>query len=122
MAPPRGRGRLSIAPAFPQDLSLGLGEVGRLAFTAFWICGAGFAPILVVNFTNPIGLLFILGLFLVGWWSSSPAWKVCTDSCWPPAVTTWHEPDSCSPVPRSPSGPGRWPPWPSRPSSCRLPR
>jgi hypothetical protein len=60
-----GRRTLSLA-AFPQDLSLGLGEVGRLAFTAFWIYGAGFAPVVVVNFTNPIGLLFILGLFLVG--------------------------------------------------------
>ncbi len=60
-----GRRSLSLA-AFPQDLSLGLGEVGRLAFTAFWIYGAGFAPIVVVNFTNPVGLLFILGLFLLG--------------------------------------------------------
>jgi hypothetical protein len=60
-----GRRTLSLA-AFPQDLSLGLGEVGRLAFTAFWIYAAGFAPVLVVNFTNPIGLLFILGLFLLG--------------------------------------------------------
>src|SRR5215207_3187086 len=60
-----GRRSLSLT-AFPQDLSLGLGEVGRLAFTAFWIYGAGFAPVLVVNFTNPIGLLLILGLFLLG--------------------------------------------------------
>jgi hypothetical protein len=60
-----GRRTLSLA-AFPQDLSLGLGEVGRLAFTAFWIYGAGFAPVLVLNVTNPIGLLFILALFLLG--------------------------------------------------------
>jgi hypothetical protein len=60
-----GRRTLSLT-AFPQDLSLGLGEVGRLAFTAFWIYAAGFAPILLVNFTNPVGLLFILGLFLLG--------------------------------------------------------
>jgi cbb3-type cytochrome oxidase subunit 3 len=60
-----GRRSLSLT-AFPQDLSLGLGEVGRLAFTAFWIYGAGFAPVLVVNFANPIGLLLILGLFLLG--------------------------------------------------------
>jgi hypothetical protein len=60
-----GRRTLSLA-AFPQDLSLGLGEVGRLAFTAFWIYGAGFAPILVVNVANPIGLLLLLGLFLLG--------------------------------------------------------
>jgi hypothetical protein len=60
-----GRRTLSLA-AFPQDLSLGLGEVGRLAFTAFWIYGAGFAPVLVLNVTNPLGLLLILGLFLLG--------------------------------------------------------
>ena len=60
-----GRRTLSLA-AFPQDLSLGLGEVGRLAFTAFWIYGAGFAPVLVVNVANPIGLLLLLGLFLLG--------------------------------------------------------
>src|SRR5215217_4123778 len=60
-----GRRSLSLA-AFPQDLSLGLGEVGRLAFTAFWIYGAGFAPVLVINFANPVGLLLLLGLFLLG--------------------------------------------------------
>jgi hypothetical protein len=60
-----GQRTLSLA-AFPEDLSLGLGEVGRLAFTAFWIYGAGFAPVLVVNFTNPVGLLLLLGLFLLG--------------------------------------------------------
>ena len=60
-----GRRTLSLTP-FPEDLSLGLDEVGRLAFTAFWIYGAGFAPVLVINITNPIGLLFILGLFLLG--------------------------------------------------------
>src|SRR5215217_6418317 len=60
-----GRRSLSLT-AFPQDLSLGLGEVGRLAFTAFWIYGAGFAPVLVVNFANPLGLLLLLGLFLLG--------------------------------------------------------
>ena len=60
-----GRRTLSLT-AFPQDLSLGLGEVGRLAFTAFWIYGAGFAPVLVVNFANPLGLLLLLGLFLLG--------------------------------------------------------
>ena len=60
-----GRRTLSLT-AFPQDLSLGLGEVGRLAFTAFWIYTAGFAPVLVVNFANPLGLLLLLGLFLLG--------------------------------------------------------
>jgi hypothetical protein len=60
-----GRRTLSLT-AFPEDLSLGLGAVGRLAFTAFWIYGAGFAPVLVINLTNPLGLLLILGLFLLG--------------------------------------------------------
>jgi cbb3-type cytochrome oxidase subunit 3 len=60
-----GRRTLSLT-AFPQDLSLGLGKVGRLAFTAFWIYAAGFAPVLVINFANPLGLLLILGLFLLG--------------------------------------------------------
>jgi hypothetical protein len=60
-----GRRPLSLT-AFPQDLSLGLGEVGRLAFTAFWIYGAGFAPVLVVNLTYPLRLLLSLGLFLLG--------------------------------------------------------
>ena len=55
-----GRRTLSLT-AFPEDLSLGLGEVGRLAFTAFWIYGAGFAPVLVINFANPLGL-FLLGV------------------------------------------------------------
>jgi hypothetical protein len=60
-----GRRTLSLT-AFPQDLSLGLGEAGRLAFTAFWIYAAGFAPVLAVNLANPLGLLLILGLFLLG--------------------------------------------------------
>jgi hypothetical protein len=60
-----GRRTLSLT-AFPQDLSLGLGEVGRLAFTAFWIYGAGFAPVLLINLANPLRLLLILGLFLLG--------------------------------------------------------
>jgi hypothetical protein len=60
-----GRRTLSLT-AFPEDLSLGLGEVGRLAFTAFWIYGAGFAPVLVISFVNPVRLLLTLGLFLLG--------------------------------------------------------
>ncbi len=60
-----GRRTLSLT-AFPQDLSLGLGEVGRLAFTAFWIYGAGFAPVLVINLAYPPRLLLSLGLFLLG--------------------------------------------------------
>jgi hypothetical protein len=60
-----GRRTLSLT-AFPQDLSLGLGEVGRLAFTAFWIYAAGFAPVLLVDLANPLHLLLSLGLFLVG--------------------------------------------------------
>jgi hypothetical protein len=60
-----GRRTLSLT-AFPEDLSLGLGEVGRLAFTAFWIYAAGFAPVLVVNLASPPRLLLSLGLFLLG--------------------------------------------------------
>jgi hypothetical protein len=60
-----GRRTLSLT-AFPQDLSLGLGEVGRLAFTAFWIYGAGFAPVLLINLAYPLRLLLLLGLFLLG--------------------------------------------------------
>jgi hypothetical protein len=60
-----GRRSLPLT-SFPQDPSLGLGEVGRLAFTAFWIYGAGFAPVLVVNLAYPLRLLLSLGLFLLG--------------------------------------------------------
>lgn len=60
-----GRRTLSLT-AFPEDLSLGLGEVGRLAFSAFRIYGAGFAPVLVINLANPVRLLLSLGLFLLG--------------------------------------------------------
>ena len=60
-----GRRTLPLT-AFPKDLSLGLGEVGQLAFTAFWIYGAGFVPVLLVNLANPLRLLLSLGLFLVG--------------------------------------------------------
>jgi hypothetical protein len=60
-----GRRTLSLT-AFPEDLSLGLGEVGRLAFTAFWIYTAGFAPVLVINLAYPLRLLLSLGLFLLG--------------------------------------------------------
>jgi len=60
-----GRRTLSLT-AFPEDLSLGLGEVGRLAFIAFWIYAAGFAPVLVISFANPLRLLLSLGLFLLG--------------------------------------------------------
>src|SRR5918994_2589670 len=60
-----GRRSLSLT-AFPEDLSLGLGEVGRLAFTAFWIYGAGCAPVLLINVAYPLRLLLTLGLFLLG--------------------------------------------------------
>ncbi len=60
-----GRRALSLR-AFPEDLSLGLGEVGRLAFTAFSVYAAGFAPVLVVNLGNPLRLAMTLGLFLLG--------------------------------------------------------
>jgi hypothetical protein len=58
--------RTLLLTAFPEDLSLGLGEVGRLAFTAFWIYAAGFAPVLLVSVANPLRLLLTLGLFLLG--------------------------------------------------------
>jgi hypothetical protein len=60
-----GRRTLSLT-AFPEDLSLGLGEVGRLAFTAFWMYAAGFAPVLAISLANPLRLLLDLGLFLLG--------------------------------------------------------
>ena len=60
-----GRRTLSLT-AFPEDLSLGLGEVGRLAFTAFWIYAAGFVPVLVITVANPLRLLLSLGLFRLG--------------------------------------------------------
>src|SRR5829696_4237377 len=116
-----GRRTLSLT-AFPQDLSLGLGEVGRLAFTAFWIYGAGFAPVLVVNVANPLGLLLILGLFLLGVLVFLAACKACTGSWWRPAATTWSGPVSCMRGPTSRFGRGRWPPWASRRNSCRRPR
>jgi hypothetical protein len=60
-----GRRTLALT-AFPEDLSLGLGEVGQLAFTAFWIYGAGFVPVLLVNLASPLRLLLSFGLFLLG--------------------------------------------------------
>jgi hypothetical protein len=60
-----GRRTLALT-AFPKDLSLGLDEVGRLAFIAFWTYVAGFVPVLVINLANPLGLLLCLGLFLLG--------------------------------------------------------
>lgn len=60
-----GRRTLSLT-AFPEDLSLGLGEVGRLAFTAFGMYAAGFAPVLAISVANPVRLLLDLGLSLLG--------------------------------------------------------
>jgi hypothetical protein len=60
-----GRRTLSLT-AFPKDLSLGLSEAGRLAFTAFGMHAAGFAPILAISITNPVRLLLDLGLFPLG--------------------------------------------------------
>jgi hypothetical protein len=60
-----GRRTLSLT-AFPEDLSLGLGEVGRLAFTAFGMYAAGFAPVLAISLASPVRLLLDLGLFLLG--------------------------------------------------------
>jgi hypothetical protein len=60
-----GRRRL-LLDTFPQDPSLGLNEVGRLAFTAFAIYAAGFVPVLAVNLSSPIGLVINLAMFLAG--------------------------------------------------------
>src|SRR5512133_1394197 len=116
-----GRRTLSLT-AFPQDLSLGLGEVGRLVFTAFGMYAAGFTPVLAISLANPLHLLLDLGLFLLGCWSSLPACKACTGSCLPPAATIWTGPASCTRAPTSRFGPARWRPWASRRSSCRRPR
>jgi hypothetical protein len=37
-----------------------------VAFTAFWIYAAGFAPVLVISFAYPLRLLLSFGLFLLG--------------------------------------------------------
>jgi hypothetical protein len=60
-----GRRKLSLA-AFPQDPSLGLASVGRLAYTAFWIYTAASVPILFVNAGDPTRLSMSLAFFLVG--------------------------------------------------------
>lgn len=52
--------------AFPEDSSLGLAPVGRLAYTAFWIFVAASAPILVVNAGYTARLALTLGVFVVG--------------------------------------------------------
>jgi hypothetical protein len=59
------RQRLSLE-TFPEDPSLGLAPVGRLAYTAFWIFAAASAPILVVNAGYILRLALTLGVFLVG--------------------------------------------------------
>ena len=50
-----GRRKLSLG-AFPEDPSLGLAAVGRLAYTAFWIYTAASVPILFVNAGDPARL------------------------------------------------------------------
>jgi hypothetical protein len=60
-----GRRKLSL-PAFPQDPSLGLASVGRLAYTAFWIYTAASVPILLVNAGDPTRLTMSLAFFLTG--------------------------------------------------------
>jgi hypothetical protein len=51
---------------FPEDSSLGLAPVGRLAYTAFWIFVAASVPILIVNAGYAARLALTLGVFLVG--------------------------------------------------------
>ena len=60
-----GQHRLSLT-AFPEDPSLGLSSVGRLAYTAFWVYAAASAPILLVNIGEPIRLIMSLCVFLSG--------------------------------------------------------
>ena len=60
-----GQHRLSLT-AFPEDPSLGLSSVGRLAYTAFWVYAAAAAPILLVNIGEPIRLVMSLCVFLSG--------------------------------------------------------
>jgi hypothetical protein len=60
-----GQRTLSLG-TFPRDPSLGLGTVGQLAFTAFRIHAAGFAPVLIVSVANPVRLVMNLGLFMLG--------------------------------------------------------
>ena len=66
LGPNRLGRRPLLLTAFPEDLSLGLGEVGRLAFTAFGMYAAGFTPVLAISLANPLRLLLDLGLFLLG--------------------------------------------------------
>lgn len=65
-----GLRRLSRLPlsleTFPEDPSLGLAPVGRLAYTAFWIFVAASVPILVVNAGYTARLVLTFGVFVVG--------------------------------------------------------
>jgi UDP-glucose 4-epimerase len=60
-----GRQRLNLEPT-PGDRALGLGPVGHLAFTGFWIFSLGFAPILIASATSTPTLVFNLAFFLIG--------------------------------------------------------
>jgi hypothetical protein len=60
-----GRQRLNLEPT-PGDRTLGLGPVGNLAFTGFWIFSLGFAPILIASATSTPTLVFNLAFFLIG--------------------------------------------------------
>jgi hypothetical protein len=57
--------RLSLEK-FPEDPSLGLAPVGRLAYTAFWVFVAASVPILLVNAGYTARLALTLGVFVVG--------------------------------------------------------
>ena len=61
-----GRRKLDLDDAFPADPELGLGPVGSLAFTAFLIFVAGFTPVLVISFVNPVFLILDLVLLVPG--------------------------------------------------------
>ena len=61
-----GRRKLRLDDAFPADPGLGLTPVGALAFRVFLIFVAGFLPLLVVSFVNPVYLILDLVLFAPG--------------------------------------------------------
>ena len=60
-----GRQKLSL-DRFPEDPSLGLSEVGRLAFGWFWVYAAAFALFLLPGRSDAFRLSLSIGLFVLG--------------------------------------------------------
>ena len=119
LGPNRLGRRPLLLTAFPEDLSLGLGEVGRLAFTAFGMYAAGFTPVLAISLANPLRLLLDLGLFLLG----VLVFFACLQGLHRQLLAARrHYLASCTRAPTNRFGPARWRPWASRRSSCRRPR